>query len=327
MNLSMQCCCEVTPADCSESCECATSYTINALQGQYRYEETLDYGSLWSCSACLSQGNCSATWWGIQVAWALVGPMVITRCPSPSGVGCCYRGTGTVRVQGSVDYTYKWQCNDLPGCPAFESTQTWTFDTETCVCVTVTCEASPTGSNVGCNGSVPGAAWRHNVQIGDFIVTCSAELWYDSGCDPVCPVQASPVALRCQGGSVDYLTPLVCLNTLMPADWLCAGWMVDDPSCCALPGTCFTTVGRNARRGPFGVQLEGECSPGQDDFPCLDAGQPSAGTALWHTNFFAPSTPPLCGAWGYSANICNGTIRLDAAQSGCTPVGAPITYA
>ena len=323
MNLSMQCCCEITPADCSESCECATSYTINALQGQYSYEMTLDYGSLWSCSACPSQQGCSATWWGIDVAWALVGPMVMTRVADPSGVGCMYTGTGTVRVQGTVDYTYKWMCNDLPGCAAFESTQTWMFDRETCVCVTVRCEASPTGSNPGCNGSVPGAAWRHTVEIGDFIVDCSAELYTDSGCDPVCPVFGNPpVALRCQGGAVDYLTPLVCLNTLMPADWLCAGWRNGPVS-----SYCFDTVGAAAPRGPFGLQEEGECSPGQDDFPCLDAGQPSTGSSLWHTNFFAPSTPPVCGAWSYSANICNGTVRLDASQSGCTPVGAPITYA
>ena len=322
MNLSMQCCCDIELGDCSDACECATSYTINALQGQYSYQFELDYGSAWDCSVCPSQQGCSATWWSISVAWALTAPMVVTRSADPSGVGCIYSGTGTVHVQGSVDYTYKWQCNDLPGCPAFESTQTWTFDTETCVCVTVRCEASPTGSNPGCNDSVPGAAWRHTVEIGDFVVACDAELWSDSGCDPVCPVQGPPVGLRCQGGAVDYLTPLACLDTLMPADWICAGWRNGPVS-----SYCFASVGAAAPRGPFGVQVEGECSPGQDDYPCLDAGQASTGVTLFHTNHFAPTTPGLCGDWSISQLVCNGTVRLDAAQTGCTPVGAPITYA
>lgn len=319
MNLSMQCCCEITPADCSESCECATSYTINALQGNYRYQSELDYSGAWSCASCPSQGDCSATWWGIEVAWVLAAPMVMTRVPDPSGVGCMYTGTGTVIVTGSMDYTYRWQCNDLPGCSSFEDTQTWNFSTETCVCVTVRCEANLIGAVPGCNGSIPGAAWRHTVEIGDFIIDCNAELWSDSGCDPVCPVLGPAVALRCAGGAVDYLTPLVCLNTLLPADFLCAGYQ---PS-----GYCFNTVGGANTYGPFGVHTEGECSPGQDDFPCLDTSPAAGSGSLFRTNAYWTAAQPLCGAWNFTQNICNGTIRFDAAQSGCTPVGAPITYA
>ena len=98
MNLSMQCCCEIDLGDCGDSCDCATSYTIDALQGTYRYETELGYSSAWNCLSCLSQGDCSATWWGINLGWTLVGTMVLTRFPDPSGTGCYYRGTGTVLV-------------------------------------------------------------------------------------------------------------------------------------------------------------------------------------------------------------------------------------
>jgi hypothetical protein len=320
MNLSMQCCCEIDLGDCGDSCDCATSYTIDALQGTYRYEVELGYSSAWNCLSCLSQGDCSATWWGINLGWTLVGTMVLTRFPDPSGTGCYYRGTGTVLVTGSMDYTYRWQCMNMEECPSFEETQTWNFNTETCVCVTVRCEANLVGAVPGCNGSIPGAAWRHTVEIGDFIIDCSAELWRDLGCKPVCPIKGDPpVALRCVGGAVDYLTPLVCLDTLDAADFLCAGYQ---PS-----GYCFTTVGGASTYGPFGVHTEGECSPGQDDFPCLD-NSPGAGTfAFGRTNAYWTAAQPLCGSWGISQNICNGTIRFDAAQAGCTPVGAPISYA
>lgn len=322
-NLSMQCCCETELGDCTDSCDCATSYSVTALSDSYRYESTLDYGGAWNCTVCPSTNGCSATWWGIDLTWTLVGPMVLTRAPDPSGTGCVYTGTGTVLVTGSLDYTYRWMCNDLEGCPSFEDTQSYNFSTETTVCVTVRCEASPTGFNAGCNGTVAGAAWRHTVEICDFIVTCSADVWTDSGCDPVCPTQSTPVALRCQGGAIDYLTPLVCLNTLVPADWLCAGYRNGSGA-----SYCWDTVGASAPRGPFGVQEEGECSPGQDDFPCLDAGQVSTGTPLWHTNHFAPPVQPLCGAWSILQNICNGTVRLDVEQLGCQTGGiAPIAYA
>jgi hypothetical protein len=323
MNLSMQCCCETELGDCDDSCDCATSYTIDGLQGTYRYESELDYGGAWTCASCPGQQGCSVTWWGIDLGWTLVGTIVMTRSADPSGTGCIYTGTGTVLVTGSLDYTYKWECNDLEGCPAFDETQTFNFSTETCVCVTVRCEANLIGAVPGCNGSIPGAAWRHTVEIGDFIVTCSAELWTDSGCDPICPVKGQPpVALRCQGGAVDYLTPLVCLDTLLAADFLCAGYRNGPVS-----SYCFSTVGAAASRGPFGVEEEGECSVGQDDFPCLDTSQSATGVSLWHTSFYAPPTQPLCGSWSISQNICNGTIRREANQSGCTPVGAPISYA
>jgi hypothetical protein len=168
-----------------------------------------------------------------------------------------------------------------------------------------------------------GGALRHTVEIGDFIIDCSAELWTDSGCDPICPVKGQPpVALRCQGGAVDYLTPLVCLDTLLAADFLCAGYRNGPVS-----SYCFSTVGAAASRGPFGVEEESECSPGQDDFPCLDTSQSATGVSLWHTSFYAPPSQPLCGSWSIAQDICNGTIRREASQSGCTPVGAPISYA
>jgi hypothetical protein len=54
----------------------------------------------------------------------------------------------------------------------------------------------------------------------------------------------------------------------------------------------------------------------------------SPGTFVFgRTNAYWTAAQPLCGSWGISQNICNGTIRFDAAQAGCTPVGAPISYA
>jgi hypothetical protein len=318
-NLSMQCCCETELGDCDDSCDCATSYTIDGLQGTYRYEEELDYGGAWTCASCPGQGGCSASWWGIDLGWTLVGTMVLTRFPDPSGTGCYYKGTGTVLVTGSMDYTYRWMCQNLEECPSFEDTQTWNFSTETCVCVTVRCEANLIGAVPGCNGTIPGAAWRHTVEIGDFIIDCSADIWSDSGCDPICPDQGSPVGLRCAGGAVDYLTPLVCLDTLLAADFLCAGYQQSS--------YCFNTVGGANSYGPFGVHIEGECSPGQDDFPCLDT-SPNAGSfCLFCTNRHFTGAQPLCGARSISQNLCNGTVRFDVTQSGCTPVGAPISYA
>lgn len=336
---SMQCCCDIETPVCENTCRCASSYSVDSLQGSYSYTNELDHGSFWNCSSCPGYA-CYETWHEITVNWELVDPMTLTEVSIPGSLpaACCYKGTGTVRVYGSIKITERYRCGPTgeSGCPDWEEVHDIPFDKQTCVCLTVKCGTVP-----DCLGLHAGAGWIHQVEIGDFIATCSIELrggyadcerCYD---DP--PPGFGPISIRVHGGVVAYKTPLSkCHDGLLASDWSCLGFRryldncpTQDPD---FPeNNCFNNMPLSyVFVGPFGLTPAGECSEGQDDTPCVDP----LVTAPWFYNNILPhpsalpadQVQPVCGFFSNQIFLCNGTIRQDIGQGSCQQAGAPIVY-
>jgi hypothetical protein len=309
-NLSMQCCCELEPPDCSGACECATSYSVDSIAFPYRYQREVDFGSNWNCNTCPSQALCSTEYHEMNMSVALFAPFTITRTAAPE---CCYVGTGTVVVTGTLKLGWIYDCGISP---RKEVEVDYSFERTTCVCVTVTCQPGPPGT---------AAVWVVQIEVGDFIVTCTHDQWFTGDCDTpwVYPLP-TPVAIRCGGGSVRYEAPLRCLDTLFPSEFTCGGYSGQRP--CPVGDPCFDIAGGANPRGPFGSFFEEECSTGQDDDPCLDRGSAPVGFYSLMENLLPPGvSQPKDGVYASNVVVCNGTVRVDTSQAGCATV-VPIQF-
>jgi hypothetical protein len=329
-NHSMMCCCEGTPQDCADSCDCASSYLVNAISLTYRWQKEVDIGSAWNCNSCPSEASCGHIYEDFAATTQLLTPFTITKQTLGTGSNqvCCYRGTGTIRVYGTLNIGWEYYCGEEE-CPVTSRDETFIFDRETCVCVHVVC--APNAS--GCVALPSGPKWAVTVEIGDFIVTCSYDQWQvPFDCDPYCPFDLQqPRAIRSGGASVQFVVPLKCLTSILSGEWSCNGWqnrlVCGDPTSPSQGGdACFDNSGAANGKGAFGMRLESECSPGLDDEDCIDEPVNPGGTSFLDHRLPSTVPQPKCGSWSESLNVCNGLIRTERAQSGCQ-ANAPVVFA
>jgi hypothetical protein len=325
-NHSMMCCCEIPPADCADSCDCASSYAVNAINLTYSWQREVNLGGGWNCSCPDSQG-CGHTYENFQATTQLLTPFTVSKVTTSPGV-CCYRGTGTIRVYGTLNLGWEYYCGQQ-NCPTTFKDDTFTFDRETCVCVHVVCDPNASG----CVGLPAGAKWLVTVEIGDFIVTCSYDVWdVPFDCDPYCPFDTQqPQAIRNGGGAVQFVVPLKCLSSILSGEWSCNGWqnstVCGDPTPPAQGGNaCFNNSGSQNVRGPFGMDLEAECSPGQDDDDCIDTPISSGGFGGFLTHLLGGGiAQPKCGTFGETVYFCNGNAYRERSQGTCQS-NAPVVF-
>ena len=330
-NHSMMCCCELPIDDCADSCDCASSYAVNAINLTYRWQREVNLGSGWSCSACpANESGCGHTYEDFQATTQLLTPFTITKQTFGTGSTqvCCYRGTGTIRIYGSLNIGWEYYCGEQ-NCPTTSRDETFTFDRETCVCVQVVCAPG----NPGCAGLPSGPKWLVAVEIGDFIVTCSYDQWQiPFDCDPYCPYDLQdPKAIRNGGASVLFSVPLKCLTNILSGDWSCLGWhntvVCGDPTPPSQGGNaCFENSGAANPNGPFGMDLEGECLPGVDDEDCIDAPISAGSTSFLNHNLPSTVPQPFCGTFNETVYFCNGNAFRDLSQSTCQS-NAPVVFA
>jgi len=247
---------------------------------------------------CLFQGH------ALTVNWQQIGSMTVTR-QSVGGI-CCYKGTATIRVYGSlqIDQTYT---GGPPGCDAQSQTNTYTFDRDVCATITVSC-----GGVYSCGwtpATPPG--WTHTIHIGDFLVTCSHDQ-FAGDCDTCLSV--NQIALRCVGGTVSYLSDLKALNTITKAQTGCLGYYAR--------GDCGTETyaamhANTAVHGPFGIVSDEECSE-QDEYQSCTLGvRPTGNVCLNRFDCDNLSTPYLCIVDTLTKSFCGGTDESVGPNANC----------
>lgn len=289
------CCCD-NPNPCSDSCNFGSSYAVTGIAGSYRWQQNVATNS--SCGqVCLFKEH------DLQLSWAQLGTMTVTRS-NVSGV-CCYKGTGTVTVSGTLTIVQTYT-GGPPGCPAQTRTDTYTFTRDVCCMVTVTC-----GGAFSC-GWTPATAvgWTHSLHIGDFLITCSHSD-YTGDCDTC--VSAADVALRCIGGVVSHLSDLKALNTITKAQTGCLGYYTYG----ICNGDPYTAMHANvANYGPFGIVTDEECSE-QD--PYQSCTLPVKASALFSHRVDCSnlSTPWLCVVDSETKSFCGSTDQSVGPNAGC----------
>jgi hypothetical protein len=254
------CCCDEPTPVCGDFC-CNTSYVTSQFTLNYLFEFVITGNN----SGCTSVGFDFRRHYTIDLQF-VVDPIVVTK------YGCCYRGRGDVAVTGTVTMTEDYEGAVI--CPPpfdapWTRTNTWQVEQTTCACISAICQSYVPH----CEG-VSGPAIQHTLEIGDFVVECG--MTYYLGDYDTCPVEYGPFGLRCIGGRFAFKTDIDCLNLVGQHE--CMGWYPPTQQWCGtegvgeLLGGCFNHLESNTiQHGPFAMVLIEECSPGLDDFSCVDA--------------------------------------------------------
>lgn len=252
---------------------CASSYAVNDFTLNYLYERIVSGSPTIDCG----QGYCYRRSYTIDLSITKEPGFVVTKTVL-SGGECCYRGTGSVTITGTVQFEEFF--DGISICPppynvGWNQTHTFRFERTTCACITVRCDSKVDH----CDGtSAP--ALQHTLEIGDFVVECSAE-YVEADCD-TCPVPMGPFSLRCIGGRFAFKSSVNCLNVV--TDRECLGWWPKTQQYCGdgeAYGPCFYNLEEAVvTHGPFAIITETECAEGIDDYPCLDGGAAPFGLVL-----------------------------------------------
>jgi hypothetical protein len=164
----------------------------------------------------------------------------------------------------------------------------------------------------------------HTIEIGDFVITCNANIITAGDCDS-CPQQES-LALRCLGGRFQYSTDVGCLSGLSGVRFM--GFHGNSAQYCGTggpvenPGACYRNLDSNiAQFGPFAVRTEEECSE-QDKQQCIDPVASGAFLptfdASWAESLRVSLQSP-CGSTDWSGRLFPLSIcpdEYDVLQSG-----------
>lgn len=302
MTAKARCCCNEAP--CSGTCAYASSYSVTGIAGSYSFSrQQLPQGC----------GNlCFTRSFQLDIDWVQVGSLVVSKVFSAGGVApCCYHGEGTLAVSGTLTITEIYKDGI---CADQTETYTYAFERDVPCAVTVSC-----GNQHACGFSTadpPG--WTHTLHICDFLVTCSHE-GIEGDCD-TCPEAQTPVALRCVGGTVSYLTDIVAPDAIAASG--CLGWYTRQ-QCGDAP---FPEMLANSTiTGPFGIAADDECSA-QDEYESCTLGNIAAGflytrvdsdplTSPWLADPAATTKAP-CGSTDFSGGPSE-TCIIDIIQGGC----------
>lgn len=259
MSLHRSCCCG-EPSDCSATC-CNTSYTVAPFNLPYTFERTV------TGTSC-GQGYCYRRSYTIALNVIHGGGTVLTRTVLAGGASCCYRGTTTLQVTGTVTIEEVFEAgNNL--CPPPDNlgktvVHTYNFDRDVCACFTVTCSNKIDACNYT---HAPGL--QHTLEVGDFVIVCDHE-GFTADCD-TCPTPYGPWQLRSVGARFAWSSDVGCLTAL--ANKKCLGWWPPADQACGPVGEyglCYANLQTNvASAGPFGIVQQEECDQGRID-NCTD---------------------------------------------------------
>lgn len=313
------CCCEGgSDIDCPGSCNHAASYQVTQITGSYRFQSYVsDY------SGCGQ--DCLFVEHDLQLNWVQLAPITVTKVSNPASTKCCYQGSGTMIVTGSLLVNQIHTGGPSPCQDPYVQTDTFNFEHDVPFTITVTC----TGPVPGCTRTpTTSRAWNHTLHICDFPIACSFEK-VDGDCD-TCPTSTA-LSLRCGGGTVSYITDLGALPAV-DQDSGCLGYW--QPGLLCNGNAPYPAMAANAGAyGPFAIFLDGECSEQDPQDPC---------TLSVQTQCFLPHdadcdllvSPWLCPLRADLRSYCGGTdwsggpapdCRFDVLQSGCTTM--PWRYA
>jgi len=315
-NWTYACCCDGVSA-CTDLCACDTSYSVPVVTGGYQFSKS--FPAITGCGQ-----TCYFREYTIDLAWTNNGPFILTKQTDPATGECCYSGEGELAITGTLTIVERYTGG--PGCGAQTNTYTYSIDQDVPATITVSC-----GGTAACNGFVP-TTYRgatHTLHVCDFLITCSHE-GEEGDCD-TCPQVYGPYALRCVGGTVSYLSELVCPDTLGAGDSNCLGYYQ--------PGQCVggypypAMISNSLSYGPFAVVLDGECGA-QDPYPPCTLG-PQSNAWLWTrvdsdplvSPYLAPVDTDTKGYCGFYDDTVTAATNCTIAffQSGCSGV-IPWTY-
>lgn len=252
-NLRHKCCCADVPSLCDRLC-CSTSYNVGNFSFNYMMAYTI------TGTTC-NQLYCFKRNYSISLTFQKTGAFVVSLDTAQSGSACCYTGTGNILVTGTVTVEEILIANNQCSPPGpFVNTNTYTVNQETCCCISATPLCLQSAQT--CTGIV-GPALIHQLEIGDFVVTCNHE-GIVGDCD-TCMSQYGPYGLRCIGGRFSWASNIDCLDVVTPTGSL--GWHYPQIVCGKSP--CFSNISL-LDGGPFAIHLIDECSAGVDDHSCTD---------------------------------------------------------
>ena len=287
---------------CPGSCSFASSYTVSQITGGYSYQASTSQYS--GCGQ-----TCSFVDHHLQISWVqLNAPTTMTRVTDAATGRCCYQGSGTLAVTGSLELTQLHTGGPPPCQDPTTETDTYYFAHDVPFTLTVTC----TGPLPGCSRTPTTAnAWRHTLHICDFPIVCNMEV-LGGDCD-TCPTNA-PFSLRCCGGTVSYISDLGALPAV-DQDSGCLGYWQAGTLC---DGTApYPAMASNAGTfGPFAIFLDEECSEQDPQDPCTMGIQ----TQCWLPHIGACnllSSPWLCDLNAQLQSYCGSTDWSDGPGPGC----------
>lgn len=297
MTAKARCCCNETP--CSGTCAYASSYSVTGIAGSYSFSRQNPPGD---CGfVCFTRS------FQLDIDWVQVGALVVTKQYSPGNVApCCYEGAGTLLVTGTLTIVEQYWGGPSE-CGTVTQTYTYTFERDVPCAVTVSC-----GNQHACGFSTadpPG--WTHTLHICDFLVTCSHE-GIAGDCE-LCPEAQPPVALRCVGGTVSYLSDLVAPDAIGPTG--CLGWYTRGQ--CGQDPPFPEMLANTAITGPFGIVASEECSP-QDEYESCTLGYINAGFLFTRVDSDPLNTPWLADPAETTKAPCGSTDWSGGPSETCT---------